>query len=97
MIVSAASLGYAAGFLSWLVLWVGAGGAGVSRRIAASTATAAGSSMRSGSPCRARERRASSAPAWRMAARSPALIATVAGRSRSSVLGGFVGHHPLPW
>ncbi len=97
MIVSAASLGYAAGFLSPLVLSVGAGGAGVWHMIAASTATAAGSSMRSGSPCRARERRAWSAPAWRMAARSAALIARVAGRSRSSVPGGVVGHHPLPW
>jgi hypothetical protein len=35
----------------------------VSRRIAASTATAAGSSIRSGSPCRTGERRASSLPA----------------------------------
>ena len=81
MIVSAASLGYAAGFLSPLLLSPGDGSAGVSRRIAASTATAAGSSIRSGSPCRVRERRASSAPAWRMAARSAALIAPVAGRS----------------
>ena len=46
------------------------GGGGASRKSAASTATAAGSSMRSGKPCPARERRASSAPACRIAARS---------------------------
>jgi hypothetical protein len=45
-------------------------GARASRKSAASTATAAGSSMRSGKPCPARERRASSAPACRIAARS---------------------------
>ena len=46
------------------------GGGRASRNSAASTATAAGSSMRSGKPCPARERRASSAPACRIAARS---------------------------
>jgi hypothetical protein len=46
------------------------GGGRASRNSAASTATAAGSSMRSGKPCLARERRASSAPACRIAARS---------------------------
>ena len=46
------------------------GGGRASRKSAASTATAAGSSMRSGKPCPARERRASSAPACRIAARS---------------------------
>ena len=46
---------------------------GQSRRSAASTATAAGSSIRSGKPCSARERRASSAPACRMASRSSSL------------------------
>ena len=46
------------------------GGGRASRKSAASTATAAGSSMRSGKPCSARERRASSAPACRIAARS---------------------------
>ena len=74
MTVSAAFLAYAAGSLSSLMLSLGGGGAGMSRRIAASIATAAGSSIRSGSPCRVRERRASSAPACRMAARSSALI-----------------------
>jgi hypothetical protein len=56
---------YAAGFLSWLVLSLGG-----RRRIAASAATAAGSSIRSGSPLAIRERRASSAPASRMVSRS---------------------------
>ena len=46
------------------------GGGRASRKSAASTATAAGSSIRSGKPCSARERRASSAPACRIAARS---------------------------
>jgi hypothetical protein len=46
------------------------GGGRASRKSAASTATAAGSSIRSGKPCPARERRASSAPACRTAARS---------------------------
>ena len=55
-------------------------------------ATVAGSSIRSGSPCRARERRASSAPALRMAARSSALRATVAARLSS---GRVVWHHRL--
>jgi hypothetical protein len=91
MSVSAARVaGYAAGFPSWRVLSLGGEGAGTSRRIAASIATAAGSSIRSGSPCLARERRASSAPACRMAARSSALI--VAGGRWASV----VWPHPLP-
>jgi len=47
--ISATHLDYAAGFLSWLLLSLGGGGAGVSRRIAARIATAAGSSIRSGS------------------------------------------------
>jgi hypothetical protein len=46
------------------------GGGRASRKSAASAATAAGSSMRSGKPCPARERRASSAPACLIAARS---------------------------
>ena len=93
--VSAAHLAYAAGFLSWLLLSLGGGGAGVSRRIAARIATAAGSSIRSGSPCCVRERRASSAPACRMAARSSALIP--AGGCWSSLGGDVVWPHPLPW
>ena len=61
----------AAGFLSWLVP-----GFGVLRAVrsrSARTAITAASSIRSGSPCRTRERRASSAPALRIAARSSAL------------------------
>lgn len=90
MTVSAVFLAYAAGSLSWLMLSFGGRGAGMSRRIAASIATAAGSSMRSGRPCSVRERRASSAPACRMAARSSALI--LAGGRCSSV----VWPHLLP-
>ena len=73
-----------------LMLSLGGRGAGMSRRIAASIATAAGSSIRSGSPCRVRERRAFSAPACRMAARSSALI-LVGGRWSS-----VARPHPLP-
>jgi len=54
--VSAAFLAYAAGSLSSLVLSLGGRGAGISRKIAASIATAAGSSIRSGNPCSTRER-----------------------------------------
>jgi hypothetical protein len=90
VIVSAAFLAYAAEAFSWLVLSLGGRGAGMSRRIAASIATAAGSSIRSGSPCSVRELRASSASACRMAARSSALI--VAGGLWSSV----AWPHPLP-
>jgi hypothetical protein len=80
--VSAARLRHAAGGSRALAR----GGAGVSRRIAASTATAAGSSIRSGSPCRARERRASSAPALRIAARpSASSLAGQASRHRCPV------------
>ena len=93
--ISAARLAYAAGSLSLLMLSLGCGGVGVSRRIVARTATAAGSSIRSGSPCSVRDCRASSAPACRMAARSSALI--VAGGRWSSV----VWPHPFrdhgPW
>jgi hypothetical protein len=71
------------------------GGACVSRRIAASTATAAGSSIRSGSPYRTRERRPSSAPAFRIAARSSPFIA--AGGCWLSLAGGVVWPHLLPW
>ena len=63
---------YAAGWLSSLVLsWVRVLRA--VRSSAARTAIAAGSSMRSGRPCRSRERRASSAPALRISARSSGL------------------------
>lgn len=93
MTVSAAFVTCYGGFLSSLVLSLGGRGAGMSRRIAVSTATAAGSSIRAGSPCRMRDRRASSAPAWRMAARSSALI--TAGRCSSSVGGGVVWPHRL--
>jgi hypothetical protein len=72
----------------------GGGDADVSRKIAASTATAAGSSIRSGNPCRTRERRASSAPTCRTAARSSALI--TAGGRWSSLAGVVVWPHPLP-
>ena len=60
---------HAAGVLVRRVLSLRGGGR-ASRKSAASTATAAGSSIRSGKPCSARERRASSAPACRIAARS---------------------------
>ena len=63
---------HAAGFVSSLLL----SGLRVLRAVrssAARTAIAAGSSTRSGSPCRSRERRASSAPALRIAARSSGL------------------------
>jgi hypothetical protein len=71
--ISAAFVANAAGFLSSLLLSLGRRGAGMSRRIAASLATAAGSSIRSGNPCSTRERRASSAPTCRMASRSSSL------------------------
>ena len=50
------------------------------RSSAARTAIAAGSSMRSGSPCRSRERRASCAPALRISARSSGLSGWRGGR-----------------
>jgi hypothetical protein len=85
---------YAAGFLSWLVLSLGGRGAGVSRRIAASLATAAGSSIRSGNPCLTRDRLASSAPALRTASRSWSVMAGCgAGARRSVFVPSFV---PLP-
>jgi hypothetical protein len=58
----------------------GGGDADVSRKIAASTATAAGSSIRSGNPCRT-------------AARSSALI--TAGGRWSSLAAGVVWPHPF--
>ena len=64
---------HAAGVLVRRVLSLRGGGR-AARKSAASTATAAGSSMRSGKPCSARERRASSAPACRIAARSWSLM-----------------------
>jgi len=51
-----------------------------SRSSAANAAAVTGSSIRSGSPCRARERRASSAPARRSAWRSSLLIGRPADR-----------------
>ena len=56
---------------SWLVVSLGGRGTGMSRRIAASTESAAGSSIRSGNPCSTRERRASSAQASRTAPAYP--------------------------
>ena len=64
---------HAAGVLVRRVLSL-CGGRRASRKSAASTATVAGSSIRSGKPCSARERRASSAPACRIAARSWSLM-----------------------
>lgn len=52
-----------------------------------SAAIAAGSSTRMGSPCRSRERRASSAPALRMAARSSWLSGPRGGRRVGRLLG----------
>jgi hypothetical protein len=77
------------------------------RSSAASAAIAAGSSIRSGSPCRSRERRPSSAPALRMTARSSWLSgprggrrvsrrfgwAVTSSRSGLGVLWSVVGHH----
>jgi hypothetical protein len=56
------------------------------RSSAARTAIAAGSSTRSGSPCRSRERRASSAPVLRIAARSSGLSGPRGGRRTSRLL-----------
>jgi hypothetical protein len=50
---------------------------------AARTAIAAGSSIRSGSPCRSRERRAPCAPALRIAIRSSVLSGARGGRRTS--------------
>ena len=58
----------------------------VVRSSAARTAIAAGSSMRSGRPCLSRERRASSAPALRISARSSGLSGRRGGRRTSSLL-----------
>jgi hypothetical protein len=98
---------YAAGWLSSLVLsWLRVLRA--VRSSAARIAIAAGSSMRSGSPCRSRERRASCAPALRIRARSSGLSGRDGGRRTSRLPGlaaltsfrsglvGFlsvVGHH----
>ncbi len=76
---------YAAGWLSSLVLsWVRVLRA--VRSSAARTATAAGSSIRSGSPCRSRERRASCAPALRISARSSGVSGRRGGRRVSRLL-----------
>jgi len=73
-------------FHRWL-LSLGGRGAGMPCKIAASTATAAGSSIRSGNPCSTRERRASSAPAFLMASRSSSLrVGCRAGMSRSALV-----------
>ena len=78
------------------------------RSSAARIAIAAGSSMRSGSPCLSRERRASSAPALRISARSsgvsgrrggrrvsclPTLLSLTFFRSGLAVVLSVVGHH----
>jgi hypothetical protein len=67
------------------------------RSSAARTAIAAGSSTRSGSPCLSRDRRASSAPARRIAARSSGLSGPRGGRRTSRLLAdgawSVVGHH----
>jgi hypothetical protein len=70
---------YAAGWLSSLVLSVLRVLRAV-RSSAARTAIAAGSSMRSGNPCLSRERRASSAPALQISARSSGLSGRRGGR-----------------
>ena len=76
---------HAAGWLSSLVLsWLRVLRA--VRSSAARTAIAAGSSTRSGSPCLSRERRASSAPALRIAARSSRLSGPCGGRRTSRLL-----------
>ncbi len=97
---------YTVGFVSWLVL----SGFRVLRAVRSSvtrTTIAVGSSIRSGSPCRSRERRASSAPALRMAARSSWLSGPRGGRrvarrlvwavtssdSGWIAVGSVVGHH----
>jgi hypothetical protein len=66
--------------LSWLLVLRAV------RSSAARTAIAAGSSTRSGSPCLSRERRASSAPAFRIAARSSGLSGPRGGRRTSRLL-----------
>lgn len=66
--------------LSWLLVLRAV------RSSAARTAIAAGSSTRSGSPCLSRERRASSAPALRIAARSSGLSGPRGGRRTSRLL-----------
>jgi hypothetical protein len=94
MVIVSAPLAYAAGFLSSLVLSLGFRGAGMSHMSAASLATAAGSSILSGSPCSVRERRASSAPAFRIASRSSSAMAGCRTEVALSVLvASFV---PLP-
>lgn len=66
--------------LSWLLVLRAV------RSRAARTAIAAGSSTRSGSPCLSRERRASSAPVLRIAARSSGLSGPRGGRRTSRLL-----------
>ena len=66
--------------LSWLLVLRAV------RSSAARTAIAAGSSTRSGSPCLSRERRASSAPVLRIAARSSGLSGPRGGRRTSRLL-----------
>ena len=96
---------HAAGWLSSLVLsWVRVVLRAV-RSSAARIAIAAGSSMRSGSPCLSRERRASSAPALRISARSSGVRGRRGGRRVSRLLSltffraclvgvlSVVGHH----
>lgn len=76
---------HAAGWWSSLVLsWVWVLRA--VRSSAARTAIAAGSSTRSGSPCLSRERRASSAPALRIAARASGLSGPRGDRRTSRLL-----------
>jgi hypothetical protein len=76
---------HAAGWLSSLMLsWVRVLRA--VRSSAARTAIAAGSSIRSGSPCRSRERRASSAPALRISVRSSGVSGRRGGRRVSCLL-----------
>jgi hypothetical protein len=66
--------------LSWLLVLRAV------RSSAARTAIAAGSSTRSGNPCLSRERRASSAPVLRIAARSSGLSGPRGGRRTSRLL-----------
>ena len=91
------SWAYAAGLLSRRLVLSSGSGAGAARSSAASTTTAAGSldPLRQALPG-AGAPRVAGAPAWRMAARSSALIATAGGRFWSLLAAGGGRPHPLP-
>ena len=96
--VSAAFAVHAAGFLSPLVPSLGDRGAGVSRKIATSIATAAGSSILSGNPCSTRERRASSAltDGFPLLVAHGGLLCRAAREGRDATIGGTITHEGLP-